>query len=76
MTTAKEFLASLRAKGYRPRSILLYYHALRLFFSFLDQPLKLKVRIPRELPPYHDQGDIKALIAQAERGLRRQKPWQ
>ena len=68
VSSAKEFLASPRTKGYRPRSILLYHHALRLFNGFLGQSLKLKIRKPRELPPYCDKGDIEALIAQAERG--------
>jgi len=76
IAAAKEFLAWLSTRGYRPRSILLYYHALRLFFDFLGQPLKLKLRKPKELPPYHDQSDVEQLIAQAERGLRGQRPWQ
>jgi integrase/recombinase XerD len=76
IAAAKEFLAWLSTRGYRPRSILLYYHALRLFFDFLGQPFKLKLRKPKELPPYHDQSDVERLIVQAERGLRGQKPWQ
>jgi integrase/recombinase XerD len=69
VATAKEFLAHLRDKGYRPKSILLYYHALRLFLEFIGQPLKLKLRKPKVLPPYYDRGDVEALIAQAEEGL-------
>jgi integrase/recombinase XerD len=76
VASAKQFLAYLRSRGYRPRSILLYYHALRLFFDFIGQPLRLKLRKPRELPAYHDRGDIEALIAQARSGLRGQKEWQ
>jgi integrase len=67
--SAKEFLAHLRGKGYAPKSILLYYHALKLFLEYIGQPLKLKLRKPRVLPPYHDCGDIEALIAQAQKGL-------
>jgi integrase/recombinase XerD len=74
-TTAQEFLAYLREKGYRPRSVLLYYHALRLFLGFRGIQFKLKLRKPRELPPYHTQEEIEALIAQAEIGLHGQKPW-
>jgi hypothetical protein len=48
IASAKQFLAYLRSKGYRPRSILLYYHALRTFFDFIGQPLRLKLRKPRE----------------------------
>ena len=70
VATAKEFLAYLRQKGYRPRSILLYYHALRQFFNFVGIVLKIKLRKVEELPPYYDFGDIEALIAQAKRGLR------
>jgi len=33
--SAKEFLADLRQRGYRPSSVLLYYHALRQFFEFV-----------------------------------------
>jgi integrase/recombinase XerD len=74
-TTAQEFLAYLREKGYRPRSVLLYYHALRLFLSFRGIQFKLKLRKPRELPPYHSREEIEALITQAEIGLHGQKPW-
>ena len=72
---AQEFLAHLRSKGYRPRSVLLYYHALRLFLDFLGIQFRVKLRKARELPPYHDQGDIEALIAQASIGLHGQQQW-
>ena len=74
--SAKEYIAHLRDRGYAQRSVLLYYHALRLFLEFLGQPLRLKMRKPKSLPPYYDQGDIEALIAQAERGLRAHTPEQ
>ena len=64
VATAKQFLAYLREQGYQPRSVILYYHALRLLFEFIGQPLKLKLRKPRTLPLYHDRGDIEALIGQ------------
>ncbi len=69
VTSAKEFLAHLRDKGYKPRSIILYYHALRLFFELLGMPFKLKLRKPRTLPQYHDKGEFEALVKQAELGL-------
>lgn len=75
VSTAQEFLAYLREKGYRPRSVLLYYHALRLFLSFRGIQLNLKLRKPRELPPYHSQEEIEKLIEQAEIGLYHQKQW-
>jgi integrase/recombinase XerD len=36
----------------------------------------MKLRKPRELPPYYSQEEIEALIAQTEIGLYHQKPWQ
>ena len=69
VATAKQFLTYLREQGYQPRSVILYYHALRPLFEFIGQPLKLKLRRPKTLPPYHDRGDIEALIRQAEKGL-------
>jgi hypothetical protein len=41
-TTAQEFLAYLRSRGYRPRSVQLYYHALRLFLKFKGIQFKVK----------------------------------
>lgn len=72
VASAKEYLAYLRDKGYKPRSVILYYHALRLFFEFLGIPLKVKLRKPKTLPQYHDKGDFEALVKQAEIGLRGQ----
>ncbi len=74
--TVKQFIAYLRSKKYRPSSILLYYHALRLFHDFIGQPFKLKLRKEKILPPYYTIGDIESLIHQAEKGLRGQKEWQ
>ncbi|MBA7629260.1 Tyrosine recombinase XerC [subsurface metagenome] len=69
IVTAKQFLAYLREKGYQPKSIILYYHALRPFFEFINQPLKLRLRKPETLPPYYDPGDVEGLVTQARRGL-------
>ena len=69
--TAKEFLAHLRDRGYRPKSVLLYYHALRLFLGFIGLPLKLKLRKPKVLPPYYDRGDVETLITYAGKARRR-----
>ena len=71
VATAREYLSSLRERGYSQRSILLYYHALRLALAFWGQDLKLKLRKPRDLPRYCDAADVERLIAQAERGLPR-----
>ena len=69
IASAKEFLADLRDKGYRQRSVILYYHVLRPFFESMGQILKVKLRRPKELPPYYDRGDIERLVAQAQKGL-------
>ncbi len=74
--TAKRFIAWLRENGYRPKSVLLYYHALKIFHDFISQPFRLKLRKEKTLPPYYDRGDVEALIAQASKGLRGQKEWQ
>ena len=69
IANVKEYLAQLRDKGYAPRSLLLYYHALQTFFDFIGTPLKLKLRKPETLPHYYDRGDFEALVKQAEIGL-------
>ena len=56
IASAKEYIAYLRDQGYAQCSLLLYYHVLRLLFSFLGQSLKLKLQKPRILPTYHDRG--------------------
>ncbi len=66
---AKEFIAHLRDRGYQPKSLLVYYHALRPFFEFIGEHLKIKLQKPVMLPPYHDRGDYEALVKQAETGL-------
>lgn len=66
---ARAFLAALRDRGYRPKSVCLYYAALRTVFGFLGAPFQVKLRKPKTMPPYWDPGDIERLIAQAERGL-------
>lgn len=74
--TAKKFIAWLRDNGYRARSVILYYHALKVFHDFIGQPFRLKLRKERTLPPYYDCGDVESLISQARKGLRGQKEWQ
>ncbi len=69
IANGKEYLAYLKDKGYSQRSLLLYYHVLRLFFTFFGQPLKLKLKKPKTLARYYDRGDIESLIAQASKGL-------
>ncbi|MBI2858291.1 MAG: tyrosine-type recombinase/integrase [Chloroflexi bacterium] len=63
--TAKEFLAHLRDTGYSGKSIALYYHSIRLFAQFVGEPLKLKLRKSKVLPPYYDRADVETLIAYA-----------
>ena len=70
--TAKEFLAYLRLRGYRPASISLYYTCLRMFLDFLGLKLQLKIRKPKVLPPVYDPRDIELLLQEANQGLPRQ----
>ena len=65
-------LAHLRNTGYRPATIALYYHTLRLFLDFLGLRLQVELRKPQVLPPYHDSGDMERLLRQASIGLPRQ----
>ncbi|MGP8080699.1 MAG: tyrosine-type recombinase/integrase [Dehalococcoidales bacterium] len=69
VSSAKEYLSHLRETGYKPNSILLHYHALRLYFEFIGLSLKVKLRKPRVLPQYHDRGDFEAMVKRAELGL-------
>lgn len=69
--TAKEYIAHLRSKDYAQRSLLLYYHSLRLFLKFLGMSLELKMRKPHILPRYFDKGDVERLVAEAEKGMYR-----
>ena len=69
VANAKEYLSHLREIGYKPNSVLLHYHALRLFFDFIGLPLKVKIRKPKLLPKYHDRGDFEAMVKRAELGL-------
>jgi integrase/recombinase XerD len=69
IASAKEYIAYLREKGYAPKSLLFYYHALRLFFEFINLPLKMKLKRPKILPCYHDWADFEKLVRQAEIGL-------
>lgn len=59
---AKMFLAELRERGYKPRSVQLYYHAIKPFLEFQGIPFKLKFKKPRELPQYHSAQDINSIL--------------
>ncbi len=63
--TAREFLADLRLRGYRPASISLYYTCLRMFLDFLGLKLQPKIRKPKVLPPVYDPRDIERLLQEA-----------
>jgi integrase/recombinase XerD len=74
--TAKQFISWLRNKGYRPRSVQLYYHVIKIFYDYILLPFKIKLRKEKTLPLYFDRGDVEAIIVQAEKGLRGQNEWQ
>jgi len=59
---AKMFLAELRDRGYKPRSVQLYYHAIKPFLEFLGIPFKLKFKKIRQLPPYHSPEDLNSIL--------------
>ena len=59
---AKMFLAELREQGYKPRSVQLYYHAIKPFLEFQGIPFKLKFKKPRELPQYHSTQDLNSIL--------------
>ena len=69
VASAKEYLSHLRETGYKPNSILLHYHALRVFFDFIGLSFKVKLRKAKVLPQYHDRGDFEAMVKMAELGL-------
>lgn len=73
---AQDFLAELRDHGYRQRSIILYYHVLRQLLATQGELLNLRLRRPHDLPKWFDRGDTERLLAQAQTGIRAQKPWQ
>jgi site-specific recombinase XerD len=75
-TLAQGFLADLRNRGYRQRSVILYYHVLRQLLTTRGESFKLRLRKPQDLPRWFDQGDTDGLLAQAKKGIRAQKPWQ
>ena len=59
---AKLFLGELRERGYKPRSVQLYYHAIKPFLEFHGIPFKLKFKKPRELPRYHSTQDFNSIL--------------
>ena len=62
---AKRFLADLQERGYKPRSVHLYYHAIKPFLEFQGILFKLKFKKPRELPQYHSAQDINSILSLA-----------
>lgn len=58
----KMFLAELRDRGYKPRSVQLYYHAIKPFLEFLGIPFKLKFKKIRRLPPYHSPEELNSIL--------------
>jgi len=64
---AKMFLAELRERGYKPRSVQLYYHAIKPFLEFHGIPFKLKFKKPRDLPQYHSTQDFNSILDIASR---------
>ncbi|MFP3898210.1 MAG: tyrosine-type recombinase/integrase [Dehalococcoidia bacterium] len=59
---ARAFLADLRTHAYSPRSIQLYYHAIKPFLEYQGIPFKLKFKRPRQLPQYHSRQDLESML--------------
>ncbi|GAI42474.1 unnamed protein product, partial [marine sediment metagenome] len=59
---AKQFLADMRQRGYRPATVRLHYAAIRPFLEYLGSPLKLKLSRPHHLPQYHHTGEVTAML--------------
>jgi len=51
---AHDFLAELRSRGYRQRSVILYYHVLRQLLAIQGESLNLRLRRPHDLPRWYD----------------------
>ncbi len=81
-----DFLASLRAGGYRPNSLKVYRAVLDAFHRRRGEALHFQVKIPHREPPYHPRDlvdtvlrlareasfrDYAALLLMADAGLRR-----
>jgi hypothetical protein len=49
-TLAQGFLADLRNRGYRQRSIILYYHVLRQLLTTRGESFKLRLSKPQDVP--------------------------
>ena len=60
---AKMFLAELKERGYKPRSVQLYYHAIKPFLEFQGIPFKLRFKKTRQLPQYHSPNELNSILA-------------
>jgi integrase len=59
--TAKDFLAQFADR--KPRTLARYAKMIRAFMKWYGEPIDdFKVKIPKTLPPYTDDGDISKLI--------------
>lgn len=66
----REFLGHLREKGYKPRSVLLYYHALRLFHKFIGEPVAIKLKKVKDRPRFHPKAEVDAILAAIDQDRR------
>lgn len=69
---AKLFLAELRQRGYKRRSLELYYHAIKPFLEHCGIPLKVRFQKEHRLPPYHSREHVLSMLQAAEG---RADPW-
>jgi len=61
---AKGFLAQYT--GAKPHTWYNYVGEIKRFMGWYGEPLKLKAKLPKTLPDYHEDGEVEALLAVAK----------
>jgi integrase len=56
----KQFLGQFAAR--KTATLARYVATLKAFFDWLGEPLNVRVRLPRTLPPYTEDADVNALL--------------
>jgi len=58
----QQYLAELRARGYKRATLRSYYYSIKPYFAYLEIPFKLRLRKERRLPRYHSRDDISRIL--------------
>jgi len=64
--SARIFLASLKNQGYKRRSIILYYHAIKPYLESRGIVFKVRFKKEHRLPPYHSKENINDILKAVE----------